>query len=157
MSQGHCCCEASSLRVGAVTAMPPRCSSGGSGGRHSSPDTGSEPGASDTMYWHEFFPVYRCVVWAASRLGKMGLLSILCETQPTDLVAHIMQMQQGHLCQNSPQGDGKPQGLTWAVGGTGYGAFGDGLYALSSYKGGSRGTLSSPSTPGHLFRAVCSS
>lgn len=38
--------------------------------------------------------------------------------------------------------------LATAVGGTGYGGFGDGLHAVSSHKEGPRVTPSSPSTPG---------
>lgn len=102
----------------------------------------------------ELFPVYTCFVFATSHLGKMSLLSILCETHLTELVAQLMQSSgamSAKIVHKLVENFRVSVRVATAGGGTGYGAFGDALHAVSSHKRGSRGTLSSPFTP----RCLC--
>ena len=83
----------------------------------------------------------------------MSWLLILRETQLTELVARIVQSSgatSAKIVHKELENLRVSLRVATAVGGTGYGAFGDGLHAVSSHKGGSRGTVSGPSTPGHL-------
>jgi len=81
----------------------------------------------------------------------MSFLLSPSETHLKKLVAHIVQRSSATSVKIMPEELENPEishRLATAVGGTGYGAFRDGLHAVSSHKGGSRGTPSSPSTSG---------
>lgn len=80
----------------------------------------------------------------------MSLLLILRETHLTELVAQLMQSSgatSAKIVHKLLENFRVSVRVATAGGGTGYGDFGNALHAVSSHKRGSRGTLSSPSTP----------